>query len=349
MTSTSNETPDYVREVLEERASVKLVPLCIRGPIHDDPMSPVLICVQRDELVRLPDFLRHYRTCGIERFVFIDNGSTDGSREYLSRQADVDLFDQTGRFNWKLKQGWINRIIDLYGRNRWYMYADADEHIVFDESKVRTFRELVSLVSKMGLCRVRGFLIDMYSSGPILSFRHESGARLADSYPLFDLDVPPENKFIEVMSMKGGPRSRVFGVGVKQFRPELTKYPIFTLREGDFMCNPHHIWPYDLNFASPRILGILHYKFMPDFVSRVKKAVEAKTYWDDSFEYRCYDEGLRDNPALAFEYDRSGRYSCPQSLLDAGLIERIDWPSPSSTSTIRMLAAARRHSASLMH
>ena len=41
----------------------------------------------RNERVRLPFFLRYYRSLGISHFLIVDNNSDDGSREYLAARA----------------------------------------------------------------------------------------------------------------------------------------------------------------------------------------------------------------------------------------------------------------------
>jgi len=45
--------------------------------IKDDTV--ILICVVRNERVRLPYFFRYYRRLGITHFIIIDNGSVDGT------------------------------------------------------------------------------------------------------------------------------------------------------------------------------------------------------------------------------------------------------------------------------
>ena len=46
----------------------------------------------RNEMLRLPAFLEHYRRLGVSRFLLVDNGSDDGSRELLLAQPDVTVF-----------------------------------------------------------------------------------------------------------------------------------------------------------------------------------------------------------------------------------------------------------------
>ncbi|MDP2083648.1 MAG: glycosyltransferase family 2 protein, partial [Gemmobacter sp.] len=52
----------------------------------------LLCCCLRNERVRLPFFVEYYRKLGINHFLFIDNGSDDGSREWLAEQADVSVW-----------------------------------------------------------------------------------------------------------------------------------------------------------------------------------------------------------------------------------------------------------------
>jgi hypothetical protein len=40
----------------------------------------------RNEILRLPQTLAHYRKIGVARFFIVDNGSTDGTREILAAQ-----------------------------------------------------------------------------------------------------------------------------------------------------------------------------------------------------------------------------------------------------------------------
>ena len=78
------------------------------------------------------EYFEHYRKAGICRFAIVDNGSTDGTLEFLRSQPDTDVYSQPDPFSTTRKQGWINQIILRYGYARWYLIADADEHIVFD-------------------------------------------------------------------------------------------------------------------------------------------------------------------------------------------------------------------------
>lgn len=327
-TASPSDIPDYVRSVIDEYERVTLTPINqSRRPLPEF-LSPIIISVVKDEFDRLHDFLRHYRTAGTERFVFIDNGSSDGTLEYLCSQADVDVYARNGKFDWRLKQGWINKIISMYGFERWYGYFDADEHVVFDGLGARTLGDMVRIVQRNGITRIRGFMLDMYANGELLQSRYETHARLDKAYPYFDSSSYNEEIYKEVISVKGGPRTRAFGKADKQFRPEMTKYPLFRLREGEFMANPHHIWPYTDNFSSERYLAILHYKFLPNVVGKIKRAILEENYWGGSLEYKCYMAVLEKEPKLSLMCGMSQRYFEPQDLVKIGLIAQVPWASP---------------------
>lgn len=287
------------------------------------PSSPVAISVVRNEMPRLGEFLRHYRVLGIERFIFVDNGSTDGTPEYLGRQPDIDLFTTGEPFDTQRKQGWIHRLIDDHGRDRWYLVVDADEHVVFAGDDRASLGEVAAAAQARGATRVRGCLVDMYAEGPILATCREPGTTLRDTYGWFDPGGYAEHRNALLVSRVGGPRRRVLGKIVPGFEPQLTKYPLFRPRAGEVAANPHYIWPGDPSPEDRCHLGILHFKFDGDFLSKIDDAVGRRQYWRGSVEYRAYQDALRHDPLLSFHWAASRRYRSARDLLDCGLIEQI--------------------------
>ncbi len=313
------------------------------------PLSPLLITVLRDERDALPDFLRHYRAGGIERFIFIDNGSSDGSLDYIARQPDADVFTVTERFDWRRKQGWINRVIDFYGLERWYLCVDADEHVVFDGFGARGFPELAAQLERQGQTRARGFLLDMYSEMPLLACASGDDVRLAEAYPYFDASGYAESRTAHLVSRLGGPRLRAFGGLDPEFKPQLTKHPLFRLREGEFFANPHHVWPCAPNFRTRCVLALMHFKFHGDFALRVARAVEEETYWSASREYKVYLDALARSPEFSlFDPALSRRYSNPQDLIDLGLIESIGWEAEGDELAAALRSGARKRRAEVL-
>ncbi|MDT2019454.1 glycosyltransferase family 2 protein [Methylocella sp. CPCC 101449] len=319
----SANAPDYVVTVMQEYMTVTFETLKVSSG-HSGTDNPIVISVVRNENERLPDFLQHYRQAGIEKFVFLDNGSKDGTPEYLAAQPDVDLYRCPRPFNWMKKHGWINLLVTMYGRNRWFIYADGDEHLVFDGiENGRTFADISRIMDGKKIRRVRGFLLDMYADGPLLKSDYKRGERLIEAYSLFDSVGYKEEKYKEIISRKGGPRQRAFSKADQNFRPEMTKYPMFRLEGHDVFANPHHIWPYQDNFKSDCYFGILHFKFLPDVIHRIEAAISEKNYWGDSIEYKCYHKILTDAPNLSLRNQDSAVFKNADILIDKGLINRL--------------------------
>ena len=316
---------DLFRQTISEAARLDLShpvsPARARAARH----VPVIISVMKNELSILPDFLAHHRELGAERFVILDNGSTDGSLEYCAAQGDVELHLVERPFHWPQKQGWITRVIAEHGFDRWYIYLDGDERLTFDGAPGRGLGDLADWAQGQGLRRVRGMLIDMYAPGPLLQFDWDGRAPLAEAFPLFDSDSYQQFRYEMIIARKGGPRPRKLSNGDPGFRPEMTKYPLFRPRPGDVMDNPHHISPEAENFASDCMIGLLHFKFLPGFVAKAKQAIREASYFSGSAEYRAYLEALARDPDLTLDYDGSQRFEGPQSLVAAELIAAIDW------------------------
>lgn len=286
--------------------------------------SPIVLSVVKNEIEFIGDFLNHYRTLGVERFGIIDNGSTDGTLEHLLAQPDVDVFRTVEAFEWRHKQAWINRAIDYYGIGRWYLSADADERLAYQGDETHSVQELTAVAEKRGLTRVRGFLLEMYSDMPII-LAGSADISLRATYPFYDADGYAEERLPHIVSRLGGVRARAFGENDPEFKPQLTKYPLFRLEAGEVFSNPHHVWPYEPNFQSPCHLAVLHYKFHGDWTHRVNRAIADKNYWDGSREYRAYADAIAKRPNLTLWNADSHRLGSSQDLVTDGLIEAIGW------------------------
>jgi hypothetical protein len=78
--------------------SLSLPELISRHPVDIAADAPVLLSVVRNEALRLPYFLSYYRSIGFDRFIVVDNDSTDGTRELLLAQPDIFVFHTSEHF-----------------------------------------------------------------------------------------------------------------------------------------------------------------------------------------------------------------------------------------------------------
>ena len=64
------------------------------------PSDILLFATVRNERLRLPYFLAHYRRLGVQHFFFISNNSTDETNNFLAKQEDVSLWTTTHAINY---------------------------------------------------------------------------------------------------------------------------------------------------------------------------------------------------------------------------------------------------------
>ena len=88
----------------------------------------LLYSTMRNEGVRLPYFLSYYREMGINHFLFVDNDSTDGTLDYLSRQPDVSVWHTSASYKRsRFGVDWLNWLQMRYGHEHWCLTVDPDE------------------------------------------------------------------------------------------------------------------------------------------------------------------------------------------------------------------------------
>src|SRR5262249_47188260 len=105
----------------------------------------------RNEILRLPRTFDHYRNIGVARFLVVDNGSTDGSREFLLDQPDCHVFVTHNSY---AEAGcgveWLHSLLDEYGMNRWCLVVDADEWFIYPGYEHQPLPALVRHLERSG-------------------------------------------------------------------------------------------------------------------------------------------------------------------------------------------------------
>ena len=283
----------------------------------------VALCVKNDRQ-RLQMLVEHYRTLGVERFAFVDNGSTDGTWEWMLEQPDIDLFRTEEQYNCFAKEGWLDRVVSHYGFYRWYVLTDSDELMTYLGMEEHPIRDLVACAEAAGVTRVKGLNMDMYSDHPLYSVSSEK-VDLRQTYCWMDSDsyVPTPRKVAgsTITAVVGGPRLRVMGIGCS-----VMKYPLVYFTPGTVTVDAHFQFPYTQIEASPLWIGILHYKFLD--IDKKENERRAKLYQEFSTGlnrsanyYSRYVEAATGN--VTFMYDGSVRFRSSQSLKEIPLIQPV--------------------------
>jgi hypothetical protein len=312
----------------------------------------------RNEKLRLPAFLAHYRKLGVARFFIIDNASDDGSDEFLSAQPDVHVFQTDGSF--RAARGgtdWLNAVLQKFGVGHWCVTVDVDELFRYPGSEMVGLQEMVRYLDGQGYEAMHCLLLDMYPDRPL---REASiGSDLIEAAPYFDRGPYRRFPYQECpgVLIYGGVRERVFfpearvddlarqlhvklyrrlfnipvvrdSTRLRAYRPHfppcLTKVPLVRWATDTRYLNVNH-------FVSPRKLApesgvLLHFKLLADFHQRADQEVIRNEYYDGAIEYRRYAAKLHADPNLIFRDADSLRFESDEQLVKAGLMhDSVAW------------------------
>jgi len=307
------------RKVSRRRArkmeTVEITPLREVAPTLSSEIAA--ICVSHNEVSILPEFLKHYRRLGVSRFIFLDDASTDGTREFLLSEDDVDVWTSPVRFvDANRGKLWREALFNRYGLNRWYVNVDADEFLFYDDCIRYSLHDLVEVLTELRITRLPAPMIDMYPS--------EEG-EVAGGHPwissnLFDASGYDVTLTKRAISIEGGPRRRIFGE-----KNELMKYPLVFWDEACSLgVSIHQPLPYTRNF-SPLWGALLHFKFFGDYRKKIDAIVANGQHFNGSMHYRTIAETLRKDGKIDFICNRTATFEGPQQLRELGLISSIPY------------------------
>lgn len=297
--------------------------LTVLGLPPPERPGEIRVCVMvRDEAVRLPAFLRHHRALGVERFIVVDDGSTDGTTELLRAQPDVHVVRSNAGFAARHHGvDWINHVLDAFCDGCWTLTLDADELFVFPGSERIGLRAVCDHLDQAQAEGVLALMIDMYGPGEVAQAIHDPAGSLLDTCPYFDPGPYRATRAgpFPHLQFHGGPRLRLFDFSRYQPRPPvLTKVPLVKWARGRrYVLSTHAITPLPLY---PMLAGLLHFKFLSDFHHRVVLGVETGRHYGGSSEYRAYKDVLDRDGGLCLRDDRSVRYTGTDQLVRLDLM-----------------------------
>ncbi|SEF88098.1 glycosyltransferase family 2 protein [Jhaorihella thermophila] len=293
----------------------------------------LLLCTQRNERVRLPYFLRYYRSLGINHFLFVDNDSDDGSLDYLAKQPDVSVW-HTGASYKRSRFGvdWLNWLARKYGHGHWCLTVDPDEFLIYPFCDTRPLRALTDWLDASSIRSFPAMLLDMYPKGRLNEQGYEPGQDPIEIACWFDSGnyTIRRNKRFGNLWIQGGPRARVFFPDQPEKAPALNKIPLVKWhRNYVYVSSTHMLLPRGLNLVYDEWGGekasglLLHAKFLNTFPAKAKEELERKQHYAASVEYRAYAEKLEENPDLWCKW--SEKYINWRQLEILGLMSKGNW------------------------
>ncbi|OQP87894.1 hypothetical protein BTR14_03990 [Rhizobium rhizosphaerae] len=313
------------RRVSRRRARAsENVPLSLATGAEPRPLSAAdlpLVTLTHNDAKFLRSFLAHYRRLGISRFIIVDDRSDDGTVEFLTQQADVDLWRSPLRYK-EARRGklWREALMARYGVNRWYVSIDSDEYLVYDGCFDHPLPALIRQLEAKGQKRLFAPMLDLYPRGSVGDFAFAGTDetmpwQVADGYDGDGYALAPNHRFL---SLKGGPRQRLFNT-----EAELAKYPLlYWDADCSFGISVHQPLPFARNFVAPQGM-LLHFKFFSDYHDKTRAAVAQQQHFGNAEVYRRILGHVEEGGDLNFLYPGTRQFTGPQDLVAQGFMHSL--------------------------
>lgn len=291
----------------------------------------IAVCCVRNEMMRIPNFLAHYRKLGVAHFLIIDNDSTDGLSDYLSKQADCSHWRVSSSYKAaNFGMDWCNFLLNRYGPGKWCVTCDPDEFLVYPYSEERGLRSLTRQLEAIEQRSLLAVMIDAYSDKPLSQTPLDATTDPFSACPYFDRFNLTQSFNAEHRNfwIQGGCRARVLFKDAPSRAPALNKVPLVHWNKGlRYLSSMHHLndpkLNGDLRLHPEAVSGALfHFKYVNLLRTKASEELERGEHYDASFEYKVYAEA--DDLSL-YDARTSLRYEGTSQLSRLGFIQAGLW------------------------
>lgn len=297
------------------------------------PRDVLCFVTLRNERIRLPYFLRYYRDRGVSHFIFVDNDSTDGTREFLAAQADCSVWTTPASYKRsRFGMDWLNALLREYGHDHWCVVVDPDEFLIYPFCDTRPIPALTDWLESSSIKSFGAMLLDMYPKGPITTQPYSEGQNPFEIACWFDSGnyMIERNWDFGNLWIQGGPRARLFFPDNPERAPALNKIPLVKWDKSyAFASSTHMLLPRGLNlvfdeWGGEKASGVLmHAKFLDTFNTKAREELQRKQHYANSHEYKAYAAGLQEDPNLWCKW--SERFINWRQLEILGLMSKGNW------------------------
>lgn len=290
----------------------------------------ILFSSIRNEMHRIDHFYNYYKSLGVDHFIFVDNGSTDGFLQWSKKKADVSVwYTQKGYRKAGYGVYWCNYLLRKYGTGRFCVTVDPDEFLVYPHIATRSLKDLGNHLKEIGQPCMGAIMIDAYSRSPVADTEMGPEDNPFDLCPYFDRDgyVQKQN-YMSGTFIQGGPRLRIFNKTTPKEAPALNKIPlVWWKKHYRYQSSSHDMWPWSLNRMAVKagipLSGCLfHFKFVSSLRDKVEEEMNRRQHYGGSREYKRYREYLENSLYLD---GVSVKYEDDEQLIKLGLMNSGEW------------------------
>lgn len=275
----------------------------------------IVIAVARNECVLAPHFLKHYRALGVRHFVFVDNLSDDGTREYLAQQPDVVLYSaDTDYKHSHFGVSWQQAVLGAHALGKWVVLADLDEFLVYPDCENRPIEGWLAELDASGHDAARVLMVDMYPQGPL------DEADFTTQAP-FDIAASHEAEPTVVWHLGSGAYSNG-STHLSALRHRLipdSAPNLYTSQKiAVFRYQPWVRLTEGLHYASnlrpaAQPVWFAHFKYHAGFRRKVETEVARRQHFNDAEEYKKYAAMLAEARSSLYEPGVSVAYGGSRS------------------------------------
>lgn len=297
------------------------------------PAPILLFSTVRNERIRLPFFLDYYRKLGVEHFLFVDNGSDDGSGDYLAAQSDVSLWaTHAGYKQSRHGMDWMMHLLRRYGTGNWCLTVDVDEFLVYPFSETRPLRALTDWLDASRCRTFSSMMLDMYPKGGMQDHPYREGQNPFEIAQFFDSGnyTITRNWKYRNLWIQGGPRARMFFGDTPEIAPAMNKIPLVKWQAGfAYVSSTHMMLPRGLNLVYDEAGGekpsgcLLHAKFLNTFDEKAQEEATRRQHYANGAEYAAYRDSAEKDHDMWCNW--SEKYVNWRQLEILGLMSKGNW------------------------
>jgi hypothetical protein len=295
-----------------------------RFSLRDDEIA--LVCAGKNVAYYLPTLFAWHRERGVSHFVYLDNGSEDGSVEIALSEPGVMVLGcrlPFGEYENLMRAAAATRRIS----GGWRLVVDADELLDWPDSGKTDLRDLVTRENAVGATAVVAQMLEMFPDGQLSEYHKASYPDSINNFIYYDISNIEVKEYChgkfsrslsrnkitnpEIKFLFGGIRKTAFGE-----KCCLTKHPLVKVGECDRpFCHPH--FSSGVTCSDHTIL-IKHYKFTGDFMEREADRIRRNVFRNREGSQRM--ARFAQDPRLTLHSPTARRWTGPEALVDAGFI-----------------------------